>query len=111
MRLLFDQNLSHRLCSALAREFPSSAHVRDLGLERADDLTIWTFAREQGYTIVSKDEDFRQRSFLYGHPPKVVWLRVGNCSTEQVVEILRLHANNLAAFGADPEAAFLVLSG
>lgn len=109
MRLLFDQNVSHRLCSALAREFPGCAHVRDFGLERADDLTIWTFALEQGYTIVSKDEDFRQRSFVCGHPPKVVWLNVGNCPTDQIVETLRFHIEDLGAFDADPDASFLIL--
>ena len=60
--------------------------------------------------IVSKDDDFHQRSFLYGHPPKVVWLRLGNCSTEQVAETLRKKAGHLSLFEADPQAAFLVLS-
>ena len=37
MKLLFDQNLSHRLVGQLAAEFPDSAHVRDVGLAAADD--------------------------------------------------------------------------
>ncbi len=94
----------------LADAFPASAHVRDFDLQRVDDATIWEFAKSNGYTIVSKDNDFHQRSFLYGHPPKVVWLRLGNCSTEQVAETLRRNAEHLAAFEADPEAAFLALS-
>ncbi len=110
MKLLFDQNLSHRLVAMLADDFPASAHVRDFELQRADDATIWEFAKSNGYTIVSKDDDFHQRSFLYGHPPKVVWLRLGNCSTEQVAQTLRRHAHHLAAFEADAEAAFLALS-
>ena len=110
MNLLFDQNLSHRLVAALADSFPASAHVRDFDLQRADDATIWEFAKNKEFTIVSKDNDFHQRSFLYGHPPKVVWLRLGNCSTEQVAETLRQSAHHLSAFDADPQAAFLVLS-
>lgn len=66
----------------LAQEFPSSLHVRDLGMERAGDVAIWEFARDNDYTIVSKDSDFHQRSFLYGRPPKVVWVRLGNVSTD-----------------------------
>ena len=110
MKLLFDQNLSHRLVSMLADSFPASAHLRDFDLQRADDATIWEFAKDSGYIIVSKDDDFHQRSFLYGHPPKVVWLRLGNCSTEQVAETLRAGAHHLSAFEANPQAAFLVLS-
>ena len=110
MKLLFDQNLSHRLVAALADTFPDSSHVRDFDLQRADDATIWEFAKRNGYTIISKDNDFHQRSFLYGHPPKVVWLRLGNCSSEQAADTLRRSAPHLAAFEADPQAAFLVLS-
>ena len=110
MKLLFDQNLSHRLVPTLAETFPACAHVRDFDMLRSDDATIWEFAKSNGYTIVSKDNDFHQRSFLYGHPPKVVWLRLGNCSTEQVAEALRRNAEHLTAFEADPEAAFLALS-
>ena len=110
MKLLFDQNLSHRLVSLLADSFPASAHVRDFDLQRADDATIWEFAKSNGYIIVSKDDDFHQRSFLYGHPPKVVWLRLGNCSTEQAAETLRASAHHLSAFEANTQAAFLVLS-
>ena len=58
VKLLFDQNLSHRLVATLARQFPGSVHVRDLGLQHADDATIWEFAKADGYTIVSKDDDF-----------------------------------------------------
>ena len=94
----------------LADSFPASAHVRDFDLQRADDATIWEFAKSNGYTIVSKDDDFHQRSFLYGHPPKVVWLRLGNCSTEQVAETLRTSIHHLSAFEANTQAAFLVLS-
>lgn len=84
--------------------------MRDVGLQRADDATIWEFAKSNGYAIGSKDNDFHQRSFLYGHPPKVIWLRLGNCSTEQVAETLRRNVHHLSAFEADPQAAFLVLS-
>ena len=110
MKLLFDQNLSHKLVSALADVFPHSAHVRDSGLATSDDHKVWDFAKAHGYCIVSKDDDFHQRSFLYGHPPKVIWLRLGNCTTAQVEAAIRRHAAAIATFSADSNAAFLVIS-
>ena len=110
MKLLLDQNLSHRLVVDLQSDFPGSAHVRDLGLERADDQTIWEVARNQGFIIVSKDADFHQRSFVHGHPPKVVWLRIGNVSTRRVLEIMNAHVEDLRDFHADGEASFLIIS-
>ena len=46
MKLLLDQNLSHRLVAALADLYPGSAHVRDLGLKEAADEAIWDYARQ-----------------------------------------------------------------
>jgi len=77
VKLLFDENLSPRLCRLLADVYPGSAHVRDIGLRGADDERICSYARDYGFTVVSKDNDFRQRGFLRGAPPKVVWLSVG----------------------------------
>ncbi len=110
MKLLFDENLSHRLCTLLSREFPFPAHVRDFNLQSADDLTVWEFARLNDYTIVSKDSDFHQRSFVYGHPPKVVWLQAGNASTAQIAEMLKSHVSDLVAFAADENASFLTIA-
>lgn len=109
MKLLFDQNLSHKLASELAADFPGSAHVRDLGMARASDPAVWAHAAAHGFTIVSKDVDFQQRALLMGHPPKVVWLRLGNCPTTAVATLLRAHRATLLAFEADPSAAFLAL--
>lgn len=110
MRLLFDQNLSHRLVGSLADLFPGCAHVRDHGLERADDEPIWEFARSSGFIIASKDDDFRQRAMLRGHPPKVLWLRVGNCSTQDLERLIRDRAPEVAAFAEDEGLAILMLS-
>jgi predicted nuclease of predicted toxin-antitoxin system len=80
MKLLFDQNLSPRLPGLLADIYPESVHVREVALRDADDFTIWEYAKANGFTIVSKDSDFQQRSLLDGAPPKFIWLRVGNCT-------------------------------
>ncbi len=110
MRLLFDENLSPRLVQLLGSEFPGSQHVRDLGLQAADDQAVWDHAASHGFVIVSKDSDFRQRSFVYGAPPKVVWIQVANCTTDDVAGLLRGARLQLSGFDEDPEAALLVLS-
>ncbi|MEK7407813.1 MAG: DUF5615 family PIN-like protein [Acidobacteriota bacterium] len=110
MKLLFDENLSPRLCAALHDVFPGSAHVRDLGLKSAPDADVWAHASRNGFAIVTKDADFRQRSFLYGQPPKVVWIALGNCSTKAIERELRLRVAELAEFLSDEQEAFLVLS-
>ena len=108
MKLLFDQNLSHRLVKAFAKEFPGSAHVRHVGLEKAPDGPVWDYAKENDFVIVSKDSDFHQRSFLYGHPPKVVWIQRGN-STATIESILREHQDDLIKFTQSEQGSFLAL--
>ena len=71
---------------------------------------IWTYAADHGFTVVSKDDDFRQRAYLYGAPPKVVWLRVGNSATSDVAAIIERHQHAILAFGADGDSALLVVS-
>ncbi len=110
MTLLFDQNLSPRLIQALTDVFPGSLHVRDLGLAAADDTAIWDYAAKQGLVIVSKDSDFRQRSFLFGSPPKVICVCLGNCTTYQVEQLLRDRADDIRAFIDETESAILLVS-
>jgi len=88
VKLLFDENLSPRLPRVLADLFPDSTHVHECGLETADDSAIWCYAKDHGFTIVSKDSDFQDRSVLHGHPPKFVWVRAENCSTIDIESLL-----------------------
>lgn len=109
MKLLFDQNLSPRLPRQLSDIYPDSIHVRDVGLQIAEDDAIWEFAKANGYVIVSKDSDFQQRSLLYGFPPKFIWLRVGNCPVERIEGLLRERFDTIAAFAADQSLSHLIL--
>lgn len=77
MRLLFDQNLSPRLVSLLSDIYPDYSHVQYLNMDESSDTEVWDYAAERGYTIVSKDADFHQRSLLLGAPPKVIWIQPG----------------------------------
>lgn len=110
MKLLFDENLSPRLSRLLATLFPGSAHVRECGLLGQVDEDVWKYARDNGFTIVSKDSDFQQRSLLYGHPPKLVWLRIGNCTRQQLIQFITTHEHDIQALNADPFESVLVLS-
>lgn len=85
--------------------------MRELGLAEADDGSIWTHALAHGLVIVTKDDDFRQHSFLLGAPPKVIWVRLGNCRTNDIEDVLRARYATVMAFGSDPEAALLLLGG
>lgn len=109
MKLLFDQNLSPRLVELLADVFAGSQHVRQVGMERADDDSIWRFARDRAFVIVTKDSDFQERSQLAGSAPRIVWIRRGNCSTQDIEELLRKHSLRIAALETDPDTGFLVL--
>jgi len=109
VKLLFDENLSHKLVGALEDLFPDSGHVRDMGLKAADDRLIWEQAKSNDLIIVSKDSDFYQRSLLFGHPPKVIWIRRGNSSTDDVETILRQHFQDVKDFYEDAYESFLIL--
>lgn len=109
MKILFDENLSPALVQRLSDVFPGANHVRELGLSRADDSQIWSYAKGADLAIVSKDSDFRQRAFLFGPPPKVISVCLGNCTTTQVEALLRDRALDIERFLADAEAAVLVL--
>lgn len=109
MKLLFDQNLAPRLARALQDLFPGSFHVREIGLERSQDRDIWNYAADHEFAVVSKDSDFRQMSFLYGAPPKVIWISQGNCSTRAIEQILRSQHDKIEEFLNEREAAFLLI--
>lgn len=109
MKLLLDENISHRLVRMLSDIYPSIVHLRDIGLSGAPDDAIWEYARDHGYSVVSKDDDFRQRSFLHGAPPRVVWLQVGNAGTSAIAALLRANVERLDEFEAETESSLLII--
>ncbi len=109
MKLLLDENLSPKLIRRLADVFPGSVHVHDCGLGNTDDAEIWKYAADGGFTVVSKDSDFYDRSVLHGHPPKVIQLRVGNCSTIEIETLLRSHVELMSHFERTDDESVLIL--
>ena len=110
VKLLFDENLSPQLVPLVSTVYPSSVHVRDVGLKGHPDEDLWLFAQRSNLVIVSKDTDFRDRSYVQGFPPKVVWLDVGNAGTKAIVDLLIAEAKRVRQFESDNEAAMLILS-
>ncbi|MCG8353834.1 MAG: DUF5615 family PIN-like protein [Chloroflexales bacterium] len=107
MKLLFDHHLSRKLVARLADLFPQSSHVVFHGLDRAEDIDIWSFARSGDYLIVTKDSDFNDVVTLRRSPPKVIWIRVGNCTTATIEAIIRRNYPLIEAFYHDPQSAIL----
>ncbi len=109
MKLLFDHNLSPRLVRRLVDLYPDSHHIFLLGLDQASDMTVWMDAQTNDYIIVTKDSDFSDVSILRGFPPKVLWLHLGNCSTNDIERTLRNGNDAIDAFATDPKVGVLEL--
>jgi len=109
VKLLFDENLSPKLPRLLADLFPDSLHVRDVDMKATDDPIVWDYAKDNDCIIVSKDADMHDLSLVFGNPPKVVWLRLGNCSTRQVENLLRQDFDVIKLFYEDEYVSLLAL--
>lgn len=109
MNLLFVQNLSPKLIESLADIFPNSTHVYLNGLDRATDNEVWRWAHEHGFTIVTKDADFNELSILQGFPPKIIWIKAGNCTTAQIERLRRTHDDAIQQMQNDPSVGVLLL--
>lgn len=101
MKLLFDQNISFRAAQKLKPTFPECGQVRELNLENKSDRELWDFAKREHYSIVTFDADFYDLVTLYGHPPKVIWLRMGNTSTDNLIKVIQTHSEIIKAFLTD----------
>ena len=95
------------MIAALIDIFPDSAHVDRLGLGGGSDNDVWRYAKENGFVIVSKDSDFYEKSMLFGHPPKIVWIKRGNCTNRQIQLILRNKAEAIMEFCRNAEVSFI----
>lgn len=107
MKLLLDQNLSFRLCERLKTTFPDSQQVRLVGLAQADDKVVWEYAKGSGFVILSQDADFADLAAFHGPPPKVIWLRCGNQTTDFIERLLRSNVPRILEFGKDASAGCL----
>ncbi|MEX1257116.1 MAG: DUF5615 family PIN-like protein [Gemmatimonadota bacterium] len=109
MKLLFDENLAARLVRDLADLYPDSSDALSLGLGGAGDRAIWARAGAEDFVLVTKDEDFHRLSVMHGPPPRVILIRLGNCTTAEVAAILRARIAEIRALTEQAEVAFLAL--
>ena len=109
MKLFFDHNLSPRLVNRLADLFPDSNHAYLLGMDQSSDREIWNYAQVNTFTIVTRDSDYNDLLIVHGFPPKVIWIRRGNCSTNDIELMLRSHYPEILAMFHDPNLGILAL--
>lgn len=107
--LLFDENLSPRLVNQLADIYPGSAHVSSVGRGNALDKVVWEYARQNDFMVVTKDADFSEMSLVSGFPPKIIWIRRGNCSTRDIEVLLRESYDAISALSDDANSGILTL--
>jgi predicted nuclease of predicted toxin-antitoxin system len=98
VKLLLDQNLSRKLVPSLTARYPGSSHVVYLDLDTADDATVWRYAREHDFTLMTKNTDMVDLCVVKRAPPKVLWLRVGNCPTRVIADVIELNASRIKYF-------------
>jgi predicted nuclease of predicted toxin-antitoxin system len=109
MKLLFDHNLSPRLVNLFEDLYPNSNHLYLMGLEQKSDHLVWKIAKADSYTLVTKDSDFNELLVTKGFPPKVIWIRLGNCSTKTIELLLRNNYNEILSFYRDNLVGILAL--
>ena len=107
MKLLFDHNLSHKLCARLADLFPDSTQTRLLTFATAPDQIIWELARNSNFIVVTLDKDFADLALLRGAPPKIIWLRCGNSTVKEVEQLLRANVADIEKFNSSSVASVL----
>jgi predicted nuclease of predicted toxin-antitoxin system len=98
MRLLFDQNISFRITKKLYDLFPDCKHVSDCGIIDCEDQDIWLYAKKNNFTIVTFDSDFYDISLINGHPPKIIWIRSGNLTTNQIIRLFMRNKDVIERF-------------
>ena len=107
MKLLFDQNISFRIVNQTKHIFADCKQVRELKLENSTDIDIWEYAKRNDYCIVTFDSDFIDIATLHGAPPKVIWLRLGNTSTQSIARVLIAERPSIIEFLSSPDVTFL----
>ncbi len=98
MRLLLDQNISFRLVKKISSVYEGVQQVRLIEMENASDMDIWHYAKKNDFAIVTFDADFADFASVFGHPPKIIWLRTGNKTTAAIGELLLQKAEVINEF-------------
>ncbi|MCL5029491.1 MAG: DUF5615 family PIN-like protein [Bacteroidetes bacterium] len=103
MKLLFDQNISYRIINKLPDSFADCRQVSHVGLKNCEDIDIWEYALSENFVIVTFNSDFYDISLIKGCPPKIIWLKTGNLTTNEIVEKLARNIEAINDFVNNPE--------
>jgi predicted nuclease of predicted toxin-antitoxin system len=104
MKVLIDQNISHRIIPKLQGYFEQLTHIREVGLMDSDDYQIFLYARQTQFdAILTLEEDFQHHILIHKAPPKVIWLRVGNCGTNYLAEVIVKNIADIEQFIHDED--------
>lgn len=98
MKLLLDQNLSFRLVKKFSLKFPSTDHVKNIGLTNSSDIEIYQYAKSNNFSIVTFDADFLDIILLKGSPPKLIWLNTGNLTSQSVFGLFETNQETITEF-------------
>lgn len=110
MHWLLDANLPYRLVKQLEDVVVEVTHVSRTGLPvPATDRQIWEWARQRNAVVVTNDEDFHRLAAVFGFPPNVVLLRMGNQSNLALANILKRHLRDIEELVASDEQGLLEL--
>ncbi len=102
MKILIDQNISHRIVPLLVHNFPEISHVKSFGLQFSSDHDIFMFARQHGFEeIMTLDDDFNHLQMKHGVPPKIIWIRGKNSPTKVLFELVTQKISEIYAFLLD----------
>src|SRR5690242_3306355 len=104
MKLLFDENISHKILPRMQEFFPDSGHVKDFKLLSIEDEFIFDFAKSKSFeAIVTFDEDYRNIVLQKGFPPKTIWMRTGNISSQNLLQVLLSKKEEIRSFVSESE--------
>ena len=109
-RLPLDENISWRLAAHLRPHCAVVLHVRDVQLDNSPDTSIWRYARQHGYDVITKDENFLRLVLAEGFPPRVVAVQNAQVPVARLAEFLLARLPQIASFlGEQTEFGFLQL--
>lgn len=106
---LIDNNLSPRIADKIKSAFSGCKHVFSIGLDQVSDEAIFKYAGNNNFAILTKDADFYHLLNKNGFPPKVVWIRSGNVTTEYIIELLLKNEISIKNFLVSSPAGILEL--
>ena len=95
MKFLVDVQLPGTLARWLRDRNHDTVHVLERNLGQADDHTLWKIAKEESRIMVSKDEDFFILATRPSDTGRLLWLRVGNCRTNQLLTLINKRWNKI----------------